>query len=89
MLLTLEEFCGEEGIFEGVGEQGHLFEPMFGQVSAPHAPAKPASAPPISNQSPIFSSQALLPGWNWGAAHPAHGGHGVRPFLDEGSPLYE
>ena len=34
MLLTLEEFCGEEGIFEGTGEQGCLFEPMFGQVSA-------------------------------------------------------
>ena len=33
MLLTLEEFCGEEGIFEGTGEHGHLFEPMFGQVS--------------------------------------------------------
>ena len=33
MLLTLEEFCGEEGIFEGTGEQGRLFEPMFGQVS--------------------------------------------------------
>ena len=34
MLLTLEEFCGEEGIFEGTGEQGCRFEPMFGQVSA-------------------------------------------------------
>lgn len=34
MLLTLEEFCAEEGIFEGTGEQGHLFEPVFGQVSS-------------------------------------------------------
>lgn len=85
MLLTLEEFCGEEGSFEGMGEQGHLFEPMFGQVSAPHALAKAASAPLISDQMPIFSSRALLSDWKWGVAHLAHGGDGVRPFLDEGS----
>ena len=44
MLLTLEEFCGEEGIFEGMGEQGHLFEPMFGQVRALCTTLKAASA---------------------------------------------
>ena len=34
MMLTIEEFCGEEGIFENTGEQGHLFEPVFAQVRA-------------------------------------------------------
>ena len=44
LLLTLEEFCGEEGIFEGMGEHGHLFEPMFGQVSAPHSLSRKAAS---------------------------------------------
>ena len=35
MMLTIEEFCGEEGIFENTGEQGRLFEPVFAQVRAP------------------------------------------------------
>ncbi len=34
MMLTIEEFCGEEGIFENTGEQGRLFEPVFAQVRA-------------------------------------------------------
>ena len=34
MMLTIEEFCGEEGIFENTGEHGHLFEPVFAQVRA-------------------------------------------------------
>ena len=34
MMLTIEEFCGEEGIFENTGEQGRLFEPVFAQVGA-------------------------------------------------------
>ncbi|CAK0779954.1 hypothetical protein CVIRNUC_004898 [Coccomyxa viridis] len=34
MMLTIEEFCGEEGIFENTGEQGRLFEPVFAQLLA-------------------------------------------------------
>ncbi|BDA43794.1 Translation initiation factor eIF-2B subunit epsilon [Coccomyxa sp. Obi] len=32
LLLTLEEFCGEEGVFEGTGEQGSLFSAVFAKV---------------------------------------------------------
>ena len=33
LLLTLEEFCGEEGVFEGAGEQGSLFSAVFAKVN--------------------------------------------------------
>lgn len=33
LLLTLEEFCGEEGVFEGTGEQGGLFSAVFAKAS--------------------------------------------------------
>ena len=32
LLLTLEEFCGEEGDFEGTGEQGAAFSGIFPQL---------------------------------------------------------
>ncbi|KAK9914949.1 hypothetical protein WJX75_002748 [Coccomyxa subellipsoidea] len=32
LLLTLEEFCGEEGVFEGTGEQCGLFSAVFAKV---------------------------------------------------------
>jgi hypothetical protein len=32
MLLTLEEFCSEEGVFYGSGERGSSFVPIFGKV---------------------------------------------------------
>ena len=32
VLLTFEEFCSEEGVFEGTGEQGAAFKEIFPQV---------------------------------------------------------
>ena len=32
LLLTLEEYCADEGVFEGAGEAGALFGPVFAQV---------------------------------------------------------
>ena len=34
LLLTLEEFCGEEGVFEGTGEQCGLFSAVFAKASS-------------------------------------------------------
>ncbi len=34
LLLTCEEFCSEEGVFEGTGESGSSFAPIFAQVGA-------------------------------------------------------
>ena len=33
VLLTFEEFCSEEGVFEGRGEKGSAFADIFVQVS--------------------------------------------------------
>ena len=32
LLLTFEEFCSQEGVFEGTGEQGDLFAGVFALV---------------------------------------------------------
>jgi len=32
LLLTLEEYCAEEGVFEGAGEAGPLFATVFAQL---------------------------------------------------------
>jgi hypothetical protein len=32
LLLTFEEFCSEEGVFEGQGEKGSAFAEIFVQV---------------------------------------------------------
>eukprot|EP00884_Botryococcus_braunii_P016067 jgi/Botrbrau1/3143/Bobra.0070s0110.1 len=32
LLLTFEEFCGEEGVFESTGDKGSTFAPVFAQV---------------------------------------------------------
>jgi translation initiation factor eIF-2B subunit epsilon len=32
LLLTLEEYCAEEGVFEGAGEAGPLFAAVFPQL---------------------------------------------------------
>ena len=46
LLLTLEEFCGEEGVFEGTGEQGSLFSAVFAKarLSLLSAPLLPVSS---------------------------------------------
>jgi hypothetical protein len=36
LLLTFEEFCSEEGIFEGTGERGKIFAAVFPQVRVQH-----------------------------------------------------
>ena len=39
LLLTLEEFCSEEGAFEVTGEGGAIFTPIFSQVCCPDVAA--------------------------------------------------
>ena len=43
LLLTLEEFCGEEGVFEGAGERGAAFAAVFPKVWWCPSRACPAS----------------------------------------------
>ncbi len=51
LLLTLEEFCGEEGVFEGTGEQGSLFSAVFAKACFPQP--SPILEPSSPNH-PIF-----------------------------------
>ncbi|KAI8468580.1 MAG: nucleotide-diphospho-sugar transferase [Monoraphidium minutum] len=73
LLLTLEEYCGEEGVFEGAGEAGPLFAAVFPQLLQRLYEGD-------------VVDEAAFEAW---AGEKAHADASERVFLDKAAPFLE